>query len=263
MSSRDVTTTTAGTDRLATFRLDVEYTRVVPAFEDAGIETVLLKGPAFDRLLFGGTRSRSYSDIDLLIDPARVADADRVMVGLGFRRAERDPASRLGWRLAIAVGLLESAHATAWVRDRDRFTIDLHHTLSEVGAAPEEVWRALGSHRLAIAVVETQVSTLDGPASALLIALHAAHHGPRWHRARTDLAQACEVLDAGCWREAARLARDLRADAAMGVGLGTAPGGVPIARELGLRTRPTPLHRFVWSGIARLDRRRTRSRDRA
>ena len=59
---------------LATFRLDVEYTRIAPAFTAAGIGTILLKGPAFDQLLFGGTRSRAYSDIDLLADPV-AADA--------------------------------------------------------------------------------------------------------------------------------------------------------------------------------------------
>lgn len=262
MSTR-ATTTTSGTDRLATFRLDVEYTRTVPAFEGAGIETILLKGPAFDRLLFGGTRSRSYADIDLLVDPARRADVNRVMVGLGFQPSERDVASRLGWRLGIAVGLLDAPHATPWVRERDQFTIDVHHTLPEIAASPEEVWRALDSHRLRIAVVETQVEALDGPASALLIALHAAHHGPGWHRAQTDLAHASEVLDAGCWREAARLARDLRADGAMGIALGTAPEGVAVARELGLRTRPTARYRLVWSGIAWIDRRRSRSRDRS
>ena len=70
---------------LATFRLDVEYTRIAPAFTAAGIETILLKGPAFDQLLFDGERSRAYSDIDLLVDPARVPAAEQVLGALGFR----------------------------------------------------------------------------------------------------------------------------------------------------------------------------------
>ena len=75
---------------LATFWLDVEYTRIAPAFAAAGIGTILLKGTAFDQLLFDGGRSRGYSDIDLLVDPARVVAAERLLGQLGFTRAEKE-----------------------------------------------------------------------------------------------------------------------------------------------------------------------------
>jgi hypothetical protein len=250
----------SSTSPLATFRLDVGYTRIAPAFTAAGVETILLKGPAFDQLLFGGKRSRAYSDIDLLVDPSGVPAAERVLEELGFRRAKRgSAASQLVKRAGIAAGVREAAHATAWVRDRDRFTIDLHHTLPRVGASAEQTWRALRAHQITITVVDARVQTLDQPASALLIALHAAHHGPGWNRARTDLRRACELLDRDCWRAAALLARDLRAEAEMGIGLGTADDGCALARELGLGTKATPAHRLMWSAIAWTQRRSSRS----
>jgi hypothetical protein len=241
---------------LATFSLDVQYTRIAPAFTAAGIRTIVLKGPAFDQLLFGGKRSRAYRDIDLLVDPARVRAANDLLGELGFRRAEHgSAASQLVRRAWIALDVLRAAHATAWVRDRDRLTVDLHHTLPRVGASAEETWRALRAHEVTITVAEARVQTLDQPASALLIALHAAHHGPAWDRARTDLRRACEVLDRDCWRAAALLAHDLRAEVEMGIGLGAAEEGRVLARELGLKTKPTPAHRLRWSAIAWTQRR--------
>jgi hypothetical protein len=257
--SADATPTTPSANRLATFWLDVEYTRIASAFTAAGIGTILLKGPAFDQLLFDGTRSRTYSDIDLLVDPARVVAAERLLEQLGFRRAEQESAvHRLFRRGGIAVSALGAAHATAWIRDRDQFTVDLHNTLPQVGVSAELAWRELRAHRVTITVVDDRVRTLDRAASALLIALHAAHHGPAWNRARTDLQRACELLERDCWRAAALLARDLRAEAAMGIGLGTAEQGCALARELGLRTKPTLAYRLMWSGIAWTERGRER-----
>jgi hypothetical protein len=246
------------TNPLATFWLDVEYTRIASAFATAEISTTLLKGPAFDQLLFDGKRSRTYSDIDVLVDPALLAAAERVLEQRGFRRAERESAvRRLLRRAAIAGPVLGAAHATPWIRDRDGFTLDLHHTLPELGASAEVAWRALDAHRVSITVVDTRVQSLDRSASALLMALHAAHHGPRWTRARMDLQRAYDVLDRDCWDAAALLARELRAETAMGIGLGTVERGDALARELGLRTKPTLMHRLRWWSVAQSDRRQS------
>jgi hypothetical protein len=249
--------TPPGADRLSSFWLDVEYTRIAPTFTAAGIGTLLLKGPAFDQLLFDAQRSRQYSDIDLLVDPVRLVAAERMLEQLGFRPTKRPSAlRRLAERVGVAIGVLGVAHGAAWVRDRDGFTIDLHRSVPRTGAPPEAVWRALSAHRQTITVVEAQVETLDPTASALLIALHAAHHGPGWNRARTDLQLACERLEHDRWRAAKLLARSLRAEAAIGIGLGTVNEGCVIARELGLRTRPTLGYRLNWLATSWIDRRR-------
>jgi hypothetical protein len=242
---------------LPTFRLDVQYTRLASALADEGLTTILLKGPAFDQLLFEGARKRDYSDIDLLVEPGSVDRAEGLMERRGFHRAARRPMFTFGWRLGVAVGLLDHSHAGAWIRERDRFTVDLHHTLPLVGTSAQEVWRELVAHRVTITVVGSQVDTIDRAASALLIALHAAHHGPSWRRIRTDLERACELLDLGCWREAKQLADDLRASRAMGIGLGTTAAGRAIAHQLELGTEPTLAYRLIWPVSAWIDRRRT------
>jgi hypothetical protein len=243
---------------LPTFRLDVAYSRAAPAFAAAEITTLLLKGPAFDQLLFGGRRLRAYADIDLLVDPARVPAAGRVLETLGFRRAEPPAGRQLARQAGSAVGVLGASHATPWVRDRDMFTIDLHETLPQLGVRPERAWLALQPHVSAITVVGAESLTLGPPASALLVALHAAHHGPAWSRTRSDLERACEVLDRACWQAATVLARELQADDAMGIGLGTTAAGRAVARQLGLRTSPTPAHRLIWSAVAWTERRAER-----
>jgi hypothetical protein len=243
------TSTTPNTNRLATFRLDARYTRIASALGAAGIETILLKGPALDQLLFDGRRSRTYADIDLLVAPARAPEAARVLLGLGFHRAVEESATgRALRRLGIAIGVVGRAHSAPWSRAADGVTVDLHHSIPE---APGSPWQALRDHRVTIAVAGAEVDSLDRPASALLIALHAAHHGPRWSRARADLRAACRVLDRDCWRDAALLAHDLRVEPAMGVGLGTVAEGRELARELGLGTRPTlgRLVRWSWIGL--------------
>jgi Uncharacterised nucleotidyltransferase len=247
-----------GAEPVATFRLDVKYTHVAAALLEGGVETVLLKGPAFDQLLFEGKRARGYRDIDLLVDPARLPAAEGGLSRLGFRRARQESVWRaLGMRIAIAIGARSAEHSTAWIRDGDRFVVDLHHTLPEVGTSADETWRALRAHRSSITVVDAPAETLDRTASALLIALHCAHHGPRWNRAREDLERACAVVDRDCWLAAARLAHDLRAGAAMGIGLGTTPAGSALARELGLPTAAPLARRAAWTGIVWLDRRRS------
>jgi hypothetical protein len=243
--------------RLATFRLDVEYTRIAAAFVSAGIGSILLKGPAFDQLLFGGTRSRGYSDIDLLIDPAERRAAQSVMEQQGFRKATpRSPMRRLAERALTAAGVLTPAHASTWIRERDRFTVDVHDTLPLLGVSPAEAWAALSAHRATITVVGAEVEAFDPTASALLIALHAAHHGPHWTRARIDVQRACEVLQREVWEAAVRLARDLRTADAMGIGLGTTGEGCALAHALGLRTRPTAADRLRWWGSAWTERAR-------
>src|SRR5215469_3356019 len=173
--------TASTTSGLATFRLEVKYVRIAEAFSAAEIRTILLKGPAFDQLLFDGTRARVYSDIDLLVDPARIGAAEHLLGQLGFRRAEPESGVRHVLRRGVtsAADVLGAGHATAWIRDGDRFIIDLHDTLPQVRETPEQTWRALSDHRSEITVVDARVETLDRIASALLIALHAAHHGPR------------------------------------------------------------------------------------
>jgi hypothetical protein len=82
----------------------VKGAEVRSAFNDAGVRSVLLKGPAFARLLYPNARSRDYTDVDLLVDPARLETAEEVLRRLGFERFDPEsakPTPRSGERSAF------------------------------------------------------------------------------------------------------------------------------------------------------------------
>jgi hypothetical protein len=65
-----------------------ETVRLVRAFETAGIAVVVLKGAAIAREIFGRFGLRSSIDIDLLVAPADVIDASRILSTLSLSRTE-------------------------------------------------------------------------------------------------------------------------------------------------------------------------------
>jgi hypothetical protein len=239
-----------GTAAASTFRLDVKGAEIRHTLEVAGVRPVLLKGPVLGNLLYPDEpRSRLYSDVDLLIDPDAMPRAERLLVAAGFRRLDRESMAR-GTDLALgrAVGAHGASHAATWLRDGDKLAIDLHDSLPQCGAPVRVVWQHITRHLDVLTVGGVRTETLDRPASALLIALHAAHHGPKWGRAVMDLERALTVFDDQCWEAARELAVALEAQAAMGVGLGTSAEGRARARRLSLVTEPTPAQRLLWDG---------------
>lgn len=103
-------------NRMRNARLRAQLRELVQALNRAGIVPVLLKGAA--GLFAGGSRfaaSRIVTDLDLLIDEERAADAVTVLAALGYRRLE-----------GRAIG----AHAVGdFIRDIDVGAVDLHVSL--------------------------------------------------------------------------------------------------------------------------------------
>src|SRR5207248_10574335 len=87
-------------DAIVAFGLDVALAEVACALSRAGLRSLVLKGPAIASWLYDDPADRAYGDIDLLVDPARFAQAESVLGRLGFepvvgpldfeRDAERD-----------------------------------------------------------------------------------------------------------------------------------------------------------------------------
>jgi hypothetical protein len=72
------------------------------------------------------------------------------------------------------------------------------------------------------------------PASALIVALHAAQHPDRRSTPARDLSRALERVDMETWRAAAALGERLGAGPAFAAGLRLDPGGHDLSRGLGL-----------------------------
>lgn len=197
---------------------------VVGALRATGIPTILLKGPTVASWLYDEGAVRYYMDSDLLVEPARHGEAEAVLRRLGFRPGTVTKAPPKG----------EIPHAHPWSRAADRAEVDLHRTLSGLGVSPEEAWNALSSLTEQMSVGGTTVDVLRLPGRALLVALHAAQHGPDKAKPIDDLARALDRAPTSIWRDATTLAFRLDATPGFASGLRLMPEGAELAERLGL-----------------------------
>lgn len=208
--------------------LDAAAAEAFDALDAAGVDALLLKGPALAGMLYHAAEHRSYCDIDLLVAAADLAPAAAVLAGLGYTN------------LSEVRGIVDVAgvvHAHAWSRpipESVDVMIDLHWRLPGCEAPPEIVWTALGKHRSAIEVGAREAPTLAAPGLALHLALHAAQHGPSDLKAMGDLERGLVRWPAETWEQAEQLARELQATEAFAAGLRLRPEGVALADELRL-----------------------------
>jgi len=202
--------------------IDRATAEAVVAFRDAGVRTIVLKGPSFDAWLYESGEPRLYGDIDLLIPERDEQRAGRVLEALGYaRRSEREPEAVVD-------------HATVWVRPGDRMHVDLHRTLGGVRAKGIDPWEVLAADTESMQVGGSDVEILSEPARALHVALHAALPGPNSKKTLIDLSRALERLPIATWQAAAALAGRLGAEASFAAGLGRLPAGAELAAALEL-----------------------------
>jgi len=67
-----------------------EAARITRVLGDAGIRSITIKGPVLSLLAFGDPISRISRDVDILVDPNRTANADRLIIQAGYRRIAPD-----------------------------------------------------------------------------------------------------------------------------------------------------------------------------
>jgi Uncharacterised nucleotidyltransferase len=72
------------TQHLFTLSMTAELFRILDAFGQAGIETILVKGPIASFLAYGDPAVRSYVDLDLLVRDRAILPASRILTALGF-----------------------------------------------------------------------------------------------------------------------------------------------------------------------------------
>ena len=207
--------------------LDVATVAVLDAFEEAGVQSLLLKGPALVRLLYAGNESRGYSDIDLLVAPTDFEHAREALRALGYVRADEP------------FGIVDVAgiqHAELWAQSGKSgpLWVDLHWRLAGCNAPDHVVWDTLFARRTSIHLRGREAPVLGTAGLAFHLALHAGHHGPHDVKALADLARGLERWELGIWRSAARIAAEAGAVAAFAAGLRLLPSGAAVASQLSL-----------------------------
>ena len=221
-------------------KVDAVTVEVIAAFEAAGVDSILLKGPTFARWLYAGD-VRDYHDSDILIPPDRLDVAEAELHRLGF---ELPPIYEEG-------GRPPTDHA--WVRLSDKVRVDLHWGLTGARCASSQLWDVLSRCKETLQLGGGEVQGLSEPARAMHVALHAAQHGSGFSKPADDLAKALEIVPLTTWLEAAEVARSIDAEEAFGAGLRLHPRGQAVAADLslpGVRTTETWLRSSGASDLA-------------
>lgn len=225
--------------------LDVAAVEALDAFAAAGVDALLLKGPALARLLYTAGEHRGYSDVDLLVAPGDLPAARRALANLGYTNASEP----LG--IDDVGGVV---HAEAWVARghsaRDGIVIDLHWRMAGSEAPAHVAWDALRARRVFIDIDGRRTPVLDPVGLAMHVATHAAQHGTLHPQGLKDLALGLERWPERVWREAAALAQEIHAAARFAAGLRSVPAGAALARELELPATD----QLQWSVIHAADR---------
>jgi hypothetical protein len=180
---------------------------------------VLLKGPVLAKWLYEEPSARLYADADLLIDPDRFDAARAVVQELGYTGGEIEVSRHL-----------PRNYAETWEGEA---SVELHRTISGIGAPVELVWSELAANTDRLDVEGIDVETLSEAGRCLTVALHAAHHGAEAERPLDDLRRAVERVPLEVWREGAALADRLDASAAFAAGLRLAEHGPALLEAIG------------------------------
>ena len=210
-------------DRIArNLVVDATVAEVATALEQKDVACIVLKGATISRWLYEDTASRRYSDCDLLVSPDHLAAAGKVLAWLGFRAVEQAEVPRD-----------RPVHGRLWMREGSA-PVDLHARIPGVGVDPSAAWSILSSHTERFEVAGAQVDVLRPSGRALLVAMHAAQHGPRLDKPIRDLERATSRLSDGVWRDSTLLAEALEASDMLSAGLRLVEGGERLADQLGL-----------------------------
>ena len=202
--------------------LDAATAQVVTAFEQVGVPSMILKGPAIVERLYGDGAFRPYVDIDLLIPGECLPVATDALRRLGYafamERARPDE---------------QDAIAQCWTRFSDGVSVDLHfafHGIDPGGPA----WPVLtaGASRRLVGGAKVLVPADD--ALALLTALHAAVTRIAVPKPIEDLDRAARIFTMDVWGKALRRAEATSSVEWMAAGLRRTPRGSTIAESLGL-----------------------------
>jgi Uncharacterised nucleotidyltransferase len=196
---------------------------VVEALRRDGVRSIVLRGPAIRRWLYPEGEPRAYRDVDLLVEPDKREAAEAVLRRLGFVHRQA------GFAPGEAV-----EHAGEWICRRPAVVVDLHRGLEGVGADPAELWSGLAAGGRQLEVAGVAVAVPAEAALALIVTLHAAHHGLESSKQLTELRRAIERARFETWEEAGVLAARLKSVTGFAAGLRLVPEGAGIAERLGL-----------------------------
>jgi hypothetical protein len=175
----------------------------------AGLETLVLKGPAISQLAYGGESFRTFADIDLLLTRSDLERGRDLLLSLGYERVY-DPAHEKR--------LITDQHALEF--SRPGMKVELHWCLLSrhlrLHIDPAELW----SEAVEIECVGRTIRVLAPHQLYFFLCAHGAKH--EWDRVRwvCDLFQIERILSEGQVNSVIDLSERLHARRILAVGAG-------------------------------------------
>jgi hypothetical protein len=219
-----------------TLAIDQVTSRVVHAFAEAGIVTLVLKGPVLAEWLYPG-EVRPYGDSDLMVAPEHWTRAVRLLEEMGF-------ADYLG---PMKHPRMESLAGTGFQRNGTEH-VDLHCALHGLDGDPAAIWASFEADSELQLIGGAHLRIPGRTAVLLHIVLHAAHH-PDEAKPLEDLRRAIARADESHWRGAVALARAHQGVGAFASGLQSLPEGGDLARRLEIEGERSTRHDLRRQGI--------------
>ena len=208
---------------LRALTVDATAVAVIRELDAIGVRSLLLKGASLEQVLYDADEPRLSTDVDLLVAPADHQRAERCLKHVGYVNKYDGPSP-----------VWAEEHADAWAASDWRVPVDLHRRLWGVEISAELAWHILWARRQKVELGASSVQALSASGIALLVALHAAHHGPDVARPLVDLNRALQRLNTTTWEQALTLAEELQAAPGLAAGLGLVDAGERLRDRLGL-----------------------------
>jgi hypothetical protein len=193
--------------------VDAAAAEVIRKLAAGNIDCLLLRGPVIARRLYDRDELRPYIDADLLVPPHQFSKAGDVLSSIGYSPLASDS----------DLGLHRPVHAREW--SRGTMSVDLHQRVAGCSAPDDVTWKVFAAHSELLDVAGAPARVPTPGALAVIVALHAAHNGPRMPKPLADLSRALERFDDATWEEAERIAERVGALPAFAAGLRLVPAG--------------------------------------
>jgi hypothetical protein len=219
--------------------------QVLHALETAGIRALGYKGPVLAAALYGDVALREMSDLDILVDPGRLAVAREVLLSLGYRPHFQHSRKQEEARLRSDCECeFSSADGTIMV--------DLHWQITERHLAPRFNFEDLWARRCMVSLGNRSVPTFSAEDTTLLLAVHGGKH--LWQRLSwlADFAESQrQDLNWDMLRQQARNAHAERM-LCLGLVLSNQIFGVPLPSEFRVRVDHDATVQRIAASIARM-----------
>jgi len=179
----------------------VELVRIVRHFEEKGIPVLPLKGPVIGLLAYGDVAIRHVGDLDIMVSPDRVWEAEGILIRKGFQRTHPhfEMTSRQ-WSVYF-----RNNHHFGYVHRDSKLSVELHWRFGSNRYLFPLRFDALWKDRQVLALGGINIPALSLEHTVLLLSTHGANHG--WSRLfwLDDLARLVARKDIIDWHRLMRL----------------------------------------------------------